>query len=99
MPPKKKKAAKDDAEPTAEHMDDVVSEVMAAKKAEAEKIVVDGAAIEARIREDAKRIGESPEKLKASLEKHHGREALMGQLVREKSLDYLTSVANIQTPE
>jgi trigger factor len=61
-----------------------------------EKIAVDDTEFDERIREDAKRIGESPASLRARLEKHSSKEALMGQLVREKSLDYLTSVANIQ---
>jgi trigger factor len=60
-----------------------------------EKVEVDEQEIDARIREDAARIGEKPEKLRAELRKHAGREALVAQLVREKSLDYLTSVANI----
>jgi len=63
--------------------------------AEAEKIEVDAEAIEARLRQDAERIGESFEKLSARLKKHEGEEALTTQLVREKALDYLTSVANI----
>ena len=64
--------------------------------AKAEKIDVDEKEVDARIEEDAKRLGESPEKLRAQMQKHSGKEALMTQLVREKSLDYLTSVANIQ---
>jgi trigger factor len=64
--------------------------------AKAENIDVDENEIEARIREDAERLGESPEKLRVQMQKHEGKEALRTQLVREKSLDYLTSVANIQ---
>ena len=48
--------------------------------------------------QDAERMGEPVAKLRESLEKHSGREALQAQMVRERSLDYLTSVANIQTP-
>jgi len=64
--------------------------------AKTESIDVDDKEIEERIERDAKRMGESPAKLRARLEKHSGKEALAGQLLREKSLDYLTSVANIQ---
>jgi trigger factor len=64
--------------------------------ARVEKIEVDAEAIETRIREDAKRLGEPVEKLRARLRKHDGEEALVTQMVREKTLDYLTSVANIQ---
>ena len=63
--------------------------------ARAHGIRVEAAEIDARITEDAKNLGESPEKLRARLKKHSGEEALMAQMVREKSLDYLTSVANI----
>jgi len=45
---------------------------------------------------DAKRLGQSPAKLRADLKQHSGMQALTAQLVREKSLDYLNSVANIQ---
>lgn len=64
--------------------------------AKAEKIDVDEKEIDARIREDAERLGETPERLRVQMQKHSGKEALKTQLVREKSLDYLTSVANIQ---
>jgi trigger factor len=63
--------------------------------AQAQKIEVESKEVEDRIVQDAARIGETPEKLRAQLQKHSGKEALMTQLVREKSLDYLTSVANI----
>jgi trigger factor len=64
-----------------------------------EKIEVEEKEIDARIREDAARLGAKPERLRAEMKKHSGREALVAQLVREKSLDYLTSVANIQYTE
>ena len=64
--------------------------------ARTENIAVDDEAIEERIQSDAKRLGESPAKLRAGLVKQHGLEALKTQMVREKSLDYLTSIANIQ---
>jgi FKBP-type peptidyl-prolyl cis-trans isomerase (trigger factor) len=64
--------------------------------AKTEKIEVDEKEIDDRIELDAKRMGESPAKLRAQLAERSGKEALTVQLVREKSLDYLTSVANIQ---
>jgi trigger factor len=64
--------------------------------AKVQEIQVEPKEIDERIREDAKRMGQSAEKLRASLEKHSAREALVAQLLREKSLDYLTTVANIQ---
>jgi trigger factor len=64
--------------------------------ARVEEIAVTREEIDERIAADAKRLGETPQKLRARLQKHSGEEALSGQLVREKSLDYLTSVANIQ---
>ena len=64
--------------------------------AEAEQLQVEDSEIEERIDRDAERMGQSPAKLRAELKRHSGRQALIAQLVREKSLDYLTSVANIQ---
>jgi trigger factor len=67
--------------------------------AEAEGLAVDRAEVEARIRAEAARIGESEEALRGRLQKGGGLEALTEQLLREKSLDFMTSVANIQRPE
>jgi trigger factor len=64
--------------------------------ARVEQVRVDDAAIEQRIREDAERLGESPQKLRQDLERNRGREFLATQMTRERSLDYLTTVANIQ---
>ena len=64
--------------------------------AEAEEVRVEDSEVEERIVRDAERLGQSPAKLRADLKRHSGRQALIAQLVREKSLDYLTSVANIQ---
>jgi trigger factor len=64
--------------------------------ARVEAIRVDKQEVDERIQQDAKRLGEPPDKLRASLKKHSGEQALIAQLVREKSLDYLNSVANIQ---
>ncbi len=55
--------------------------------------------IEERLRVEAARAGETLEKLKARLEEGPGRKALQNQMLREKSLDLLTSVANIQTED
>ena len=67
--------------------------------AQTEKLEVDDKEVDERVRQEAERLGQSPAKLHADLKKHSGREALVAQLVREKSLDYLTSVANIQSSE
>lgn len=64
-----------------------------------EKIEVEPGAIEERIRIDAQRLGEKPDKLRERLRKQGGIEALRTQLLRERALDYLTSVANIRYPE
>lgn len=55
--------------------------------------------LEERIRQQALRMQESPAKLRKELEKRGGLNALKTQLLREKSLDLLTSVANIQNEE
>jgi trigger factor len=65
----------------------------------AESIEVGRAEVEARIQSDARRIGEPAEKLRKRLKEHAGLEALKNQLVREKSLDLITAVANIQEEE
>ena len=67
--------------------------------AKAESIAVENQEIDERIRRDAERMNENQEKLRQSLKKQGGLEALKAQLVREKSLDLLTSVANIQNEE
>lgn len=67
--------------------------------AEAEGLTVDRAEVDLRIRAEAARIGESEEALRGRLQKGGGLQALTEQLLREKSLDFMTSVANIQGPE
>ena len=67
--------------------------------AEAESIEVPRAEIDARIRQDAERMGEKPEKLRRELERGRGVEVLKSQMVREKSLDLLIGVANISNEE
>jgi trigger factor len=64
-----------------------------------EKIEVGQEELEQRLRRDAEAIGEKFEKFRAQLEKRAGLEVLKNQMIREKSLDLLTSVANIQSEE
>jgi trigger factor len=65
----------------------------------AETLEVTDDEVRQRIRDDAQRLGESPDKLRRNLEKGAGIEALKNQMVREKSLDLLTSVANIHNED
>jgi trigger factor len=65
--------------------------------AQAEGIVVTEEEVEARIREEASRAGIPAAELRERLARARGLEALKTQILREKSLDYLTSVANIQS--
>jgi len=65
----------------------------------AEGVRVERAEIESRILREAERIGEKPDELRARLQKGGGLQALETQMVREKSLDLITSVANIQNAE
>jgi trigger factor len=51
------------------------------------------------LRGEAQRTGEEYDKLRERVRQHDGMKGLMDQLLREKSLDYLTSVANIQYSE
>lgn len=55
--------------------------------------------VERRLRLEAERAGESFEALHAAAKKGHGLQLLRSQLLREKTLDYLTSVANIDREE
>jgi len=64
--------------------------------AAAESIAVDASEVEARIHREAERIGEPLDAFRKRLAKGNGIEALQDQLVREKTLDFLTSLANIQ---
>ena len=64
-----------------------------------ESLKVEDAEIQERLRREAGRIGETYESLLARLAKGGGLEALQIQMLREKSLDFLTSVANIQDVE
>lgn len=67
--------------------------------AAAEGVTVDRAEVDARVHREAERIGESPEALRGRLKKSGGLQALETQLVREKSLDLITSIANISGAE
>ena len=55
--------------------------------------------VDERIAMEARRMGESPDKLKQNMKQGSGMEALKNQLLREKSLDLLMAVANIQNEE
>ena len=65
----------------------------------AEAVKVDRKDVEERIRREAERIGESYEEVRLRLSKGGGLQALETQMVREKSLDLITSIANIQGAE
>jgi trigger factor len=65
----------------------------------AEGVRVDRSEVEGRIRREAERIGEGYDVVRERLAKGDGLQALETQMVREKSLDLITSIANIQRPE
>jgi len=67
--------------------------------ASAEGVVVDRNDLDARIHREAERIGEGYDELRLRLGKGGGLQALEAQMVREKSLDLITSIANIQGAE
>jgi len=67
--------------------------------AEAEGIGVENPEVDERLRTEAEKIGETYEKLRARLQKDHRLETFKIQMVREKSLDFLVSVANIHGEE
>ena len=67
--------------------------------AAAEAVKVDRKDLEERIRREAERISESYEAVRLRLSKGGGLQALETQMVREKSLDLITSIANIQGAE
>ncbi len=64
--------------------------------AKIESVEVDDDEVRDKIRQDAQRMGQTFEKMQKSLEQGDGVQALKNQMVREKTLDLLTSVANIQ---
>jgi trigger factor len=67
--------------------------------AAAEGVTLDRKELEERIRREAERIGEAYDVLRLRLSKGGGLQALETQMVREKSLDLITSIANIQGAE
>ena len=69
------------------------------KIAQAENLAVTDEELDERIRRDAKAIGESYDKARKNLRERGGMEVVRSQLLREKSLDLMTSVANIQDEE
>jgi len=64
-----------------------------------EDLEVEEPEINDRIKIEAQRIGESPEKFKRALLQEGRMEVIRSQILREKSLDFLVSVANIQGEE
>jgi len=64
-----------------------------------ESIAVSDQEVEERIRKEAARAGEEPRTVRNRVAKGPGLEALKNQMLREKSLDFLTSVANIHREE
>lgn len=67
--------------------------------ARAEELAVSDAEVDQRLREDAEKMGESYEKVRATIEERSGLEVVRNQLVREKSLDLIRAVANIRSEE
>ncbi len=67
--------------------------------ASAEGVTVGRAEIDDRVRREAERIGEAADGMRARLAKGGGLQALEAQMVREKSLDLITSIANIHGAE
>lgn len=67
--------------------------------ARTEDLQVSAEELDGRLRAEAQRLGETHEALVAKIEKSDGLQALKIQMVREKTLDFLTSVANIQKAE
>ena len=65
----------------------------------AEGIAVDGQEVEDRIRREAQRADQPVEELRSRMKQGGGMEALKNQIVREKTLDFVTSVANIREEE
>jgi trigger factor len=77
----------------------VHARIILSEIAKAESISLTPKELDDRIAADAQQMGEDPAELKQKLVKHGHMEALKNQLVREKSLDLLVSVANIQKGE
>jgi hypothetical protein len=64
-----------------------------------ESVQLNESELEARLRVEAGRAGLDARALRERLHEGGGLEALRTQMVREKTLDLLTAVANIQTEE
>lgn len=73
----------------------VHARIILSEIAKAESISLTPRELEERIAQDAQSLGEDPGALKQKLAKHDHLEVLKNQIVREKSLDLLVSVANI----
>jgi trigger factor len=64
--------------------------------AKAEAMEIDSKEINDKIRTEAERVGDTVENLRSAIVKGGGMEGLKNQLLREKTLDFVVSVANIQ---
>lgn len=64
-----------------------------------ESLAVAEAELEEQIRKEAARAGEDARAVRARIQQGPGLEALKNQMLREKSLDFLSSVANIHREE
>ena len=67
--------------------------------AKAEGVTVEAKEVEERIRREAERVQQPVEELRSRLKQGGGMEALKNQIVREKTLDFVTAVANIRDEE
>lgn len=67
--------------------------------ARVEGLEVSAEEVQQRIKGDAQAIGEAYESVRKRLEERGGSEVVRSQMLREKSLDLLTAVANIQIEE
>jgi trigger factor len=77
----------------------VHARLMLDKVAEVESIAVEDREVNERLRRDAAAMGEKYETLRQRVQEQGSLQLLKRQLVREKSLDLLTSVANIRVEE
>jgi trigger factor len=64
-----------------------------------EKVEVAAKEVEERMRHDAQSMGQKYDEFKKRLKERGGTEVVKSQIVRERSLDLLTAVANIQNEE
>lgn len=67
--------------------------------AESRQLRVDPAEVDQRIAQDATALGQTAQELRRQLVERRALDAVAHQILREKTLDYLSSVANIQSSE